>query len=108
MNLDHLKGTFTAGADFVNGSGSSIANKKGENVYFPVSYSTERINEEMAYVLSKIDRLKPNKVERNSLGQYSFTYVSKASDNHKLEIVYLSNNSNPLLGKLQSIYPQHF
>jgi hypothetical protein len=96
------------GTNYVNGDGISIATKKKLNVYFPKNYSTQRINEEMSYALSQIDIKLPNKKEVNSLGQYSFTYFSKATDGHVLEIVYLSNNSNPLNGTLQTIYPQNF
>ena len=93
---------------YVNGSRSSIARKNGENVYFPKSYSAVRINEEVSYALSQINKSAPNKIEINSIGQYSFTYYSKATDGHIIEIVYLSNNSSPLLGTMQTIYPRNF
>ncbi|WP_158728534.1 MULTISPECIES: hypothetical protein [unclassified Flavobacterium] len=106
-NMSDLTDPHT-GLPFEKGNGSSIATKKGENVYFPISYSTERINEEMAYALSQIDRSKPYDTKIGADGSYSFYYRGRASDGHILEIIYLSTTNNKNTAILQTIYPVNF
>lgn len=92
---------------FVKGDGSSIVTKK-DNVYFPESYTSQRINEELALVNSRIDILKPFDIKINSLGEYSFFYQAPASDGHMLELVFHGANANPITATLNTIYPLNF
>lgn len=85
--------------------GSSMKVKKRKNVFWPKIYDTQRINEEMAYAYSKIDKTK-FVVSVDSKGKKIYTYKSMASDGHGIEIMFYDGNIDS--GILNSIYPEYF
>lgn len=57
--------------------------KKAKNVFWPSSYNTQRINEEMALVLSSIKQADVKvKIDNNNV--ISYFYKAKATDGHTI------------------------
>jgi len=79
--------------------------KKAKNVFWPSSYNTQRINEEMALVLSSIKQAEVKvKIDNNNV--ISYFYKAKATDGHTIEVCFRGGNLNS--GTLETIYPAYF
>jgi len=83
-----------------------FSTKRRKNVFWPASYSTSRINEEMAYALSNMDLKKFVETPPDDKGLSTFIYSGFASDGHVIEILYYGGNHD--VGTLISIYPAYF
>lgn len=92
------------GLPWQNANGSSIKVKKDKNVFWPESYNTQRINEEMAYARTNMDI--NNTVVKTHGSNTATIYTGFATDGHKIDILYV--NGNHLNGTLRTIYPKYF
>jgi hypothetical protein len=91
------------GLPWQSSTGSSIKVKKRKNAFWPESYNTQRINEEMAHARSNMDIDNP-KIPRND--PTTTIYQGTATDGHIINILY--NDGNYLNGTLRTIYPNYF
>jgi len=69
--------------------------------FWPESYTTKRINEEMAYAYNNMNVKSKELISIDELGKRTYIYQSKATDGHAIEIMYFD-------GKVISIYPKYF
>ena len=82
--------------------------KRADNVFWPSNYSTDRINQEMAYVLGQLENstILSKVMGINKKGKITIVYECKATDGHTIEIMFYGGTKDT--GKLVSIYPQYF
>lgn len=76
-----------------------------QNVFWPSSYTTQRINEEMSLALRDMDKIN-FKMEIDKYGNYTYKYFSKSSNGHVIEILYYGGDYKN--GTLKSIFPAYF
>lgn len=82
--------------------------KKSDNVFWPLSYRTDRINQEMAYVIGQLKTPPILGIVKgiDKKGKITIIYECRATDGHPIEVMFYGGDMNT--GKMASIYPKYF